>query len=76
VAASNVLDERLPGGDDPGAAVLLGRAHRVPPRRHPGVVALDAGLAARSLRCHAAGSSAASTAGSIGAWPVVTLGWV
>jgi hypothetical protein len=34
VAAAQILDERVPGGQDPRGSVALESAHRTPPSRH------------------------------------------
>ena len=39
--AANVLHQRMPHDDDPGATVLLEPAHRFEPRLQPAVIALD-----------------------------------
>jgi hypothetical protein len=41
VSAPNVLDERMPGDDDPGATFLLKPSHRSQTRLQPAVIRLD-----------------------------------
>jgi hypothetical protein len=41
MATLNVLDERLPHDDDPGAMVLLEPAHQPQPRFQPAVITFD-----------------------------------
>jgi transposase len=64
---TNVLDEGVPGDDDPGAAVLLEPTHRSQPRLQATVVSLDAVVGVLVLRYQATGSSCSSTAGYSGA---------
>ena len=41
VAAAQVLDERVPGADDPRGPAALQSAHRPQPRFQPSVIYLD-----------------------------------
>jgi hypothetical protein len=41
VSAPKVLDEPMPGDDDPGATVLLESSHRSQARLQPAVIRLD-----------------------------------
>jgi hypothetical protein len=63
VTAADILDQGVPGDDDPGAAVVLEPAHRPQPRFQPAMIGLERLLAYRSVRCHAAGSNSSSTIG-------------
>ena len=62
VAAAQVLDEGVPGGEDPRGAVPFQAAHRPQPGLQPAMISLDR-IVGIPLVCSAEGTSSSRTRG-------------